>query len=68
MDKHGTWAAAGGVALGLAALGRRSPGQPFATATAAAAGGLYLARDVRAEGANLRHHRDAFRRARAHLL
>ena len=42
MDKHGTWAAAGGVALGLAALGRRSPGQPFATATAAAAGGLYL--------------------------
>ena len=42
MDKHGTWAAAGGVALGLAALGRRSRGQPFATATAAAAGGLYL--------------------------
>ena len=42
MDKHGTWAAAGGVALGLAALGRRSPGQPFATAAGAAAGGLYL--------------------------
>lgn len=42
MDKHGTWAATGGVALGLAALGRRSPGQPFATAAAAAAGALYL--------------------------
>lgn len=46
MDKHGTWAAAGGVAVGLAGLGRsldrRTGTQPFATATAAVAGGLYL--------------------------
>jgi peptidoglycan/xylan/chitin deacetylase (PgdA/CDA1 family) len=46
MNKHGTWAAAGGVATGLAGLGyaagRRSGTQALAAATAAAAGGLYL--------------------------
>ncbi len=46
MDKHGTWAAAGGVAIGLAGLGlvagRRSRTQPLATATGAAAAALYL--------------------------
>jgi peptidoglycan-N-acetylglucosamine deacetylase len=46
MDKHGTWAAAGGVAIGLAGLGRsvdrRSGARLLATATAAGAAGLYL--------------------------